>query len=147
MSAWAVGLFVWMASAAQARSPVADITLSMVGVTAEPTNMAPDPGLTADVTGLIADSPLLAKIHEDDALSLVLVDITDPQNMKTAMSANITSAIFLPVVSPFFAGLALVLAPLAEAPALALASAALPAAVFCSAILSLPSLDPRFVES
>ncbi len=85
MSALAVGLALCLSGPSHARAPTPPITLSMVGETSEPTNLAPDPQFTADVTALIGDSPLLSKIHAQDALSVVVVDITNPKSIKTAM--------------------------------------------------------------
>jgi beta-lactamase class A len=55
------------------------------GEQADPLGLPPDPVLTQDLEAIIKDSDLLSRIHRHGKLSMVLVDITDPANMKTAM--------------------------------------------------------------
>jgi beta-lactamase class A len=79
-------LVAWLVvSTAVARGPSPALALSMLGSEAEPTEASPDPQLTADLERLIAESEMLSDIHEDGALSVVLVDISDPNDMRAAM--------------------------------------------------------------
>ena len=84
-------LLVWLTLStatvlAEAPQPPMVLSLHRTGVVAtDPLDLPPDPVLTAALEQLIDDSELLSEVHARGELSLVLVDITDPKDLRTAM--------------------------------------------------------------